>query len=183
MVTRATLSGKIQSGKTPVVEYKRQADAAWSTLATSAVKVSGTSFTASLTGLKAATAYQYRVSVDGTAGEEQSFTTAEAVPLTNGSFDDWSSVPRARIRFGNLGRREEPPSGIRETKGLPPWVAATPRLLPERPGSGKHHGRYISKVCCRQHLYGYLRADGRDERCVAIRPSLHELPLEVADPL
>ena len=69
MVTRATLSGKIQSGKTPVVEYKRQADAAWSTLAASAVKVSGTSFTASLTGLKAATAYQYRVSVDGTAGE------------------------------------------------------------------------------------------------------------------
>ena len=92
MVTRATLSGKIQSGKRPVVEYKRQADAAWSTLAASAVKVSGTSFTASLTGLKAATAYQYRVSVDGTAGEEQSFTTAEAVPLTNGGFDDWSSV-------------------------------------------------------------------------------------------
>lgn len=92
MVTRATLSGKIQSGKTPVVEYKRQADATWNTLATSAVKVSGTSFTASLTGLKAATAYQYRVSVDGTVGEELSFTTAEAVPLTNGSFDDWSSV-------------------------------------------------------------------------------------------
>lgn len=92
MVTRATLSGKIQNGKTPVVEYKRQADAAWSTLAASAVKVQGTSFTASLTGLKAATAYQYRVSVDGTAGEEQSFTTAEAVPLTNGGFDDWSSV-------------------------------------------------------------------------------------------
>ena len=96
MVTRATLSGKIQSGKTPVVEYKRQADAAWSTLAASAVKVSGTSFTASLTGLKAATAYQYRVSVDGTAGEEQSFTTAEAVSLTNGSFDDWSSVPAGK---------------------------------------------------------------------------------------
>ncbi|WP_287622738.1 PCMD domain-containing protein [Parabacteroides sp.] len=96
MVTRATLSGKIQSGKIPVVEYKRQADAAWSTLAASAVKVSGTSFTASLTGLKAATAYQYRVSVDGTAGEEQSFTTAEAVPLTNGSFDDWSSVPAGK---------------------------------------------------------------------------------------
>lgn len=92
MVTRATLSGKVQSGKTPIVEYKRQADAAWSTLAASAVKVQGTSFTASLTGLKAATAYQYRVSVDGTAGEEQSFTTAEAVPLTNGGFDDWSSV-------------------------------------------------------------------------------------------
>lgn len=96
MVTRATLSGKIQSGKTPVVEYKRQADAAWSTLEASAVKVSGTSFTASLTGLKAATAYQYRVSVDGTAGEEQSFTTAEAVPLTNGGFDDWSSVPAGK---------------------------------------------------------------------------------------
>lgn len=92
MVTRATLSGKIQSGKSPVVEYKRQADAAWTTLSASAVKVSGTSFTASLTGLKAATAYQYRVSVDGVSGEEQSFTTAQAIPLTNGGFEDWSSV-------------------------------------------------------------------------------------------
>ena len=90
MVTKASLSGKIQSGKTPVIEYKKQGDAAWNTLAASAVKVSGTSFTATVTGLKAQTTYQYRISVDGTAGEENSFTTAEEIALTNGSFDNWS---------------------------------------------------------------------------------------------
>ena len=90
MVTKASLSGKIQSGKTPVIEYKKQGDAAWNTLAASAVKVSGTSFTVTVTGLKAQTTYQYRISVDGTAGEENSFTTAEEIALTNGSFDNWS---------------------------------------------------------------------------------------------
>lgn len=90
MVTKASLSGKIQSGKTPVIEYKKQGDAAWNTLAASAIKVSGTSFTATVTGLKAKTTYQYRVSIDGTAGEEKSFTTAEEIPLTNASFDNWS---------------------------------------------------------------------------------------------
>lgn len=90
MVTKASLSGKIQSGKTPVIEYKKQGDANWIALAASAVTVSGTSFTASLTGLKGSTTYQYRISIDGTAGEEKSFTTAEEIALTNGSFDNWS---------------------------------------------------------------------------------------------
>lgn len=92
MVKRATISGSVQSGKTPVVEYKTQGANSWTTLAASAVNVTGTKFTATLTGLTANTTYQYRVSVDGTAGEEQSFTTAQAIPLTNGSFDEWSQA-------------------------------------------------------------------------------------------
>ena len=90
MVKRATIAGSVQSGKTPVIEYKKQGAASWTKANASAVQVSGTSFTATLTGLAAKTAYQYRVSVDGNAGDEQSFTTAEAVKLTNGSLDDWS---------------------------------------------------------------------------------------------
>ena len=92
MVKRATLTGAVQSGKTPVIEYKKQNATVWTTLPSSAVQVSGTTYTASLTGLTANTTYQYRVSVDGTAGEEKSFTTAEAIPLTNGSLDDWSQA-------------------------------------------------------------------------------------------
>ena len=92
MVKRATLTGAVQSGKTPVIEYKKQSATVWTTLPSSAVQVSGTTYTASLTGLTANTTYQYRVSVDGTAGEEKSFTTAEAIPLTNGSLDDWSQA-------------------------------------------------------------------------------------------
>ena len=91
MTTKAILNGSIQSGKTPVVEYKKQSDASWNTVPDSDVSVSGTSFTATLTGLTASTTYVYRVNVDGTTGNEQSFTTAAAVPLENGSFDNWSS--------------------------------------------------------------------------------------------
>ncbi|CDD32842.1 PCMD domain-containing protein [Phocaeicola barnesiae] len=91
MCTSATLTGSIQSGKTPVVEYKKQAATSWSQLPASAVTVKGTSYSASFSNLSPGTAYAYRVSVDGTAGEEQSFITVAATPLENGSFDDWSS--------------------------------------------------------------------------------------------
>lgn len=95
MVTKATVKGSIQSGKTPVVEYKKQSDTNWNTVPTANVSVSGTSFTATLTGLTASATYVYRVNVDGTTGNEQSFTTAAAVPLENGSFDNWSSEAAA----------------------------------------------------------------------------------------
>ena len=93
MSTRATLSGSIVSGKTPVVEYKTASASAWSELPSSAVSVNGSRYTATFTGLQANTSYQCRVSVDGVAGAAQSFTTAPATPLENGSFDNWSSEP------------------------------------------------------------------------------------------
>ena len=91
-VTTASLNGSIQNGKTPVVEYKAQTESNWTALPSSAVTVSGTSYSATFTGLSAGTTYQYRVSIDGIAGAEQSFTTAPATPLTNGGFEDWSSA-------------------------------------------------------------------------------------------
>lgn len=90
MTTRATVNGKVQSGKTPVVEYCKQDETSWNTVPAANVSVSGNTFTATLTGLSASTAYKYRVSVDGTAGSEQTFTTAAATPLENGSMEDWS---------------------------------------------------------------------------------------------
>lgn len=93
MSTRATLSGSIVSGKTPVVEYKTASASAWSELPSSAVSVNGSRYTATFTGLQANTSYQCRVSVDGVAGAAQSFTTAPATPLENGGFDNWSSEP------------------------------------------------------------------------------------------
>ncbi len=88
-VTSATLTGAIQNGLQPTVEYKRQSASSWTTLSTSAVTVSGTTYTAQLTGLTANTAYQYRVTVNGTTGSTQSFTTAKAVALTDADFDNW----------------------------------------------------------------------------------------------
>lgn len=88
-VTTASLSGSVQSGKTPVVEYKQQSENTWTELSSSAVTVRGTSYTAAFSGLQANTTYQYRISVDGVAGAEQSFTTAPATPLENGGFENW----------------------------------------------------------------------------------------------
>lgn len=89
-VTTADLNGTIQNGKTPIVEYKTESDNSWTSLPASAVTVRGTSFSASFSGLRAGTTYQYRVNIDGVAGTEQTFTTAPATPLENGSFEDWS---------------------------------------------------------------------------------------------
>ena len=87
MVSRAIINGSVTSGKTPVVEYKEQSASTWQTA--SDVTVSGTKFTATLTGLTGSTTYNYRVTVDGAAGSEQSFTTAGEVALENGGFESW----------------------------------------------------------------------------------------------
>lgn len=89
MATSATLSGSIQSGKQPIVEYKKANDNNWNALPSSAIEVNGTSFSASFSSLVPATAYQCRISIDGTAGSVQTFSTTPATPLTDGSFDNW----------------------------------------------------------------------------------------------
>ena len=90
MATRCTLTGSIQSGKTPGVDYKKNSDSDWQTLAPSAVTVKGTSYTATLSGLTPGATYEYKVSVEGTTTEAQTFETAAAEPLTDGSFDNWN---------------------------------------------------------------------------------------------
>ena len=90
MTTKAILKGSIQSGKTPVIEYAAQSESSWKSVPSSDVTVSGTSYIATLSGLKASTTYKYRVSVDGTAGSEQTFTTVAAVALENGKLENWS---------------------------------------------------------------------------------------------
>ena len=90
MTTKAILKGSIQSGKTPVIEYAAQSESSWKSVPSSDISVSGTSYTATLSGLKASTTYKYRVNVDGTAGSEQTFTTVAAVALENGKLENWS---------------------------------------------------------------------------------------------
>lgn len=90
MTTKAILKGSIQSGKTPEIEYAKQSESSWNSVPSSDISVSGTSFTATLSGLSASTTYKYRVSVEGTTGSEQTFTTVAAVALENGSLENWS---------------------------------------------------------------------------------------------
>lgn len=88
----ATISGTMQNGTVPVVEYKKRGESSWETLSSSAVKTQSSSYTAELTGLTPGTSYVYRVSSDGSSTNEQTFDTAPATPLENGSFDNWNLV-------------------------------------------------------------------------------------------
>ena len=90
MTSRAIINGSVTSGKTPVVEYKESNASSWQTVDEKNMEVKGGKFTATLTGLTGSTTYNYRVSVDGAPGAEQSFTTVAAAELPNGGFEDWS---------------------------------------------------------------------------------------------
>lgn len=92
--TSCIVSGSIQQGKTPVVEYKKESESDWQQLDTQHIQISGTKYTATLPGLTASTAYLFRVSIDGVTGSEQSFTTAPATSLTDGSMDVWHKTDK-----------------------------------------------------------------------------------------
>ena len=88
--TSATLSGSVQSGKEPVIEYKKTTDSDWTTQPSSSIEISGTNYTTLLQQLTPGTEYECRVSVDGTIVGSQNFSTAPATLLTDGSFDNWN---------------------------------------------------------------------------------------------
>lgn len=88
--TSATLSGSVQSGKEPVIEYKKTTDSDWTTQLSSSIEISGTNYTTLLQQLTPGTEYECRVSVDGTTVGSQNFSTSPATPLTDGSFDNWN---------------------------------------------------------------------------------------------
>ena len=94
----------------------------WNTVASSNISISGNTFTATLTGLSAATKYKYRVGTDGNMGEEQSFTTVAATPLENGSMEEWSEQSFTTVAATPLenGSMEE---WSLEGKQYNPWAS------------------------------------------------------------
>lgn len=88
--TSATLTGSVQSGKNPVIEYKKTTDSNWTTQPASSIDISGTNYTTLLQQLTPGTEYECRVSIDGAAVGSQTFSTTPATPLTDGSFDNWN---------------------------------------------------------------------------------------------
>lgn len=92
--TSADISGSVQSGKTPVLEIKKKTDSSWTTVSQSDVNVSGTSFSATISKLSSDTQYDIKVSVDGKELSSASFDTTPAIPLTNGSLDNWHNVDK-----------------------------------------------------------------------------------------
>lgn len=88
--TSATLSGSVQSGKQPTIEYKKENESNWNTVSESDIEIKGTSYTATLKGLEPGTTYQYCIKISGSTDHNSTFTTAPATPLTDGNFDNWN---------------------------------------------------------------------------------------------
>lgn len=88
--TSATLSGSVQSGKQPTIEYKKENESNWNTVSESDIEIKGTSYTATLKGLEPGTTYQCCIKISGSTDHNSTFTTAPATPLTDGSFDNWN---------------------------------------------------------------------------------------------
>ncbi|MCR5433786.1 MAG: PCMD domain-containing protein [Bacteroidaceae bacterium] len=86
----ATVSGDLPNGTSPRVEYHRQGLSDWLTVPESQIKTTSTTYEAEITGLQPSTIYDYRVTAGTSATLVQSFTTATATPLENGTFDNWS---------------------------------------------------------------------------------------------
>lgn len=94
--TKATVTGQIlkEDAKNPGVLYRvsttSRADGDW--MQATDVKVSGKTFTATLTGLQPGTTYEYTVTSDGFISEKtQTFSTEAAPQLPNASFEEWHS--------------------------------------------------------------------------------------------
>lgn len=92
--TSISLSGSIQSGKRPTITYKKATDSDWNTVADADIEIKGTSYTSTLQGLEPGTDYQYTIQISGSDDYSNTFTTASATPLTDGSFDNWHQVDK-----------------------------------------------------------------------------------------
>ena len=89
--TKATLYGEMQSGATPVVEYKKVADSDWTTVDASQINLlSSTSFSTEITGLTDNTDYEWRITVNGISGPSATFRTEQIVEVPNLNFDTWT---------------------------------------------------------------------------------------------
>lgn len=85
---RVELSGSyIAGGPDPGFEYKRQSENNWKLV--NDVKISGTNFTANISGLVPNTQYEYRAVSGSYTGETMTFTTESTAPVPNMNFDNW----------------------------------------------------------------------------------------------
>lgn len=71
-------------------EYREVLSDTWVKVDPNAVIRSGGNFFARIAGLKASAKYLFRAYSDDLMGDEVEFTTEAAVPLENGTLDDWS---------------------------------------------------------------------------------------------
>ena len=86
----ATISGNMQNGTNPVIEYRVSGTEEWNQYPIDQVDINASNYTAELTGLAPNTTYDYRVTAGESATSTLTFTTAPAEQLENSGFDRWS---------------------------------------------------------------------------------------------
>lgn len=89
---KAYISGDMQNGTIPVVEYRQQGSTVWSTVPSNQMQVSTASYQAEITSLLPGTDYECQVTANGVSSGVRSFRTAPNLQLENPSFDDWHIV-------------------------------------------------------------------------------------------
>ena len=84
---KAEVTGEAATVGTSVIQYRKSSSSSWQTASST---VSGSTVSATLTGLDDNTSYQVRVSAGSVSGAAESFTTMkEGAQLYNMNFDDW----------------------------------------------------------------------------------------------
>lgn len=89
-VNRAYLHGIGIEGADNGFEYRLANTDSWTRVDPSVITTEGGNFVAELRGLTSKTSYSARAYSGDEFSDEVAFTTREAVPLANGSFDDWN---------------------------------------------------------------------------------------------
>ena len=93
---RAILNGKYEASMgDPFFQYKKSDALEWTDVATENVKIDGTKFSATITGLTPNTAYTYMACAGSNTGQEVDFTTESEEQMPNMSFDQWVKVGKS----------------------------------------------------------------------------------------
>lgn len=89
---KAYVSGDMQNGTTPVVEYRQQGSSTWNTVPADKMQIGTASYQAEINSLLPGTDYECQVTAGGVSSGVHSFRTAPNLQLENTSFDDWHVV-------------------------------------------------------------------------------------------
>lgn len=89
---KAYVSGDMQNGTIPVVEYRQQGSSVWKSVPTEQMQIGTASYQALITSLLPGTDYECQVTAGGVSSGICSFSTAPELQLENTSFDDWHIV-------------------------------------------------------------------------------------------
>ena len=89
---KAYVSGSMQNGTTPIVQYRQQGSSEWQTVSSEQVTMNTATYEAIITSLLPGTDYECQVTAGDISSPVRSFRTTPNLQLENTSFDDWHIV-------------------------------------------------------------------------------------------